>query len=132
MTTKLEGQNNFTVEAEFTYVVDSDDPMVVESFLDNVAEHLCELDAEDVSIILDQVAREFSVSLLIRSNEGESAETVVGKAMGLWRTAFHACNARTPEWPTTIHEALQGVRVRRVKVREPVHEPDPMQELASV
>lgn len=105
----------FTVEADFKYDIDSE-AIPTEEFFDAVAGHLAQLGAEDIMIVLDGDSRCFSLSLLVASREHESIETVVGKGMGLMRTAFHACDARTPRWPS-MDKALRSMLVTPVDIR---------------
>lgn len=101
----------FAVEADFNYKFDGDGGDIV-AFMDTVVDHLTEaLEAKDVFVILDEDAQTFTLSSLVTSYEGESVETIVGKGMGLFRTAFHACNASTPNWSP---HATGGVRVTPV------------------
>ena len=100
----------YTVEADFSYDKFTSTEHLTQ-FVDDVADHLYGLDGEDISISLNRDKAELSVSLLISSHEYESIETVVGKAMGMMRTAFHACNAATPHWPT-IGQDFLSVHVR--------------------
>jgi acid phosphatase family membrane protein YuiD len=101
----------FTMAADFDYFV-LNEAARLEDFFNDVAEHLAQLGAEDISIMLDENKQSFSVSLLVASQEYESIETVVGKGMGMIRTALHFCNARTPQWPTAQDALFRGVEVR--------------------
>lgn len=109
VTTKT--QRSYVLEASFSYTFSDDETPDISSFLDQVVDHLQDdLGVGDVTVVLDKGVSEFSMSLLIPSYDQESIETVVGKGMGLLRTAFHKCEAHTPGWPT-VHEALLGVKV---------------------
>lgn len=88
----------FVIDARFSYTPKAEEAPISD-FLDLVMEHLDELGARDVFIALDQDRREFTLSHVVISNAGESIETVVGKGMGVLRTAFHACEGDTPSWP---------------------------------
>ena len=102
----------FAVEADFSYTFDDDGGDIV-AFMDTVVDHLVEaLGADDVFVVLNEDVQTFSISTLVPSYEGESVETIVGKGMGLFRTAFHACDAVTPNWPAP--HATGGVRVTPV------------------
>ena len=99
----------FSLDAAFSYTLVEGEDSIVE-FLDAVSDHLDELGAADVLIVADEDAQTFTISQLVASHDGESIETVVGKGMGLLRTAFHACQGTTSGWPTS-REALVSVRV---------------------
>lgn len=88
----------FVLDARFSYTVGSEEAPIHE-FLDLVTDHLDDLGARDVLIVLDEDVKEFTLSHVVTSNAGESIETVVGKGMGVIRTAFHACEGHTPSWP---------------------------------
>lgn len=99
----------YAVEADFTYSFDGEGGDIV-AFMDSVVDHINEsLDADDVFVVLNEDNQSFTISCVVTSPDGESIETVVGKGMGLFRTAFHACNGSTPDWPT-LNEALRSVR----------------------
>lgn len=100
----------YTVASKFSYTMDDETDASPSQFLDAVAQHLYELGAEDVAIFADIAAQTFMVSLIVPSPTGQTVETVVGVAMGLLRTAFHACDGATEGWPTP-REAFQGVTV---------------------
>lgn len=103
----------FAVEADFSYKFAAADGDIV-AFMDTVVDHLTEaLHAEDVFVVLDEDRATFALHTLVPSYEGESVETIVGKGMGLFRTAFHACNASTPNWPKA--HATGGVRVTPIE-----------------
>lgn len=104
----------YALEAHFSYDLTGGDESIV-PFLDAVTEHLRELGVEDVFVVSDEAAHEFTTSQLITSTAGESIETVVGKGMGALRTAFHTCQGQTPGWPAT-REALLSVSVSPVQV----------------
>jgi hypothetical protein len=111
----LEAEFGYTFEAGITPEGEVAEPGDISAFLDSVVDHLDKLDTQDVSLVLDAATAVFWVSILIPSQEEESIETVVGKGMGLLRTAFHACNANTQSWPT-VKEAFKGVRVTPARV----------------
>lgn len=100
----------FTVDASFTYELESHEAGIT-PFLDSVEQELFELGTDDVLIVADEEAQSFMVSVLVAAPVGQSIETVVGTAMGLLRTSFHACDGGTQDWPTP-KDALRGVRVK--------------------
>ena len=111
MTAVTQGTKWYTVSAEFTYQI-SDSESSIQEYLDAVADHLDELNAEDVAMTLDEDTQWFSVSVLVGVYEETSPEAIVGEAIGLMRTAFHACDMSTPEWPTN----REAVRFKSVRV----------------
>jgi hypothetical protein len=106
----------YTVAAEFTYSFTHDAACAcdcsIEPYLESVVEHLDGLAADDVTLVVDEDAKWFSLSVLVSAYEAESIESVVGKALGLLRTAFHACDVATPGWPTNN----EAVRFKSVTV----------------
>ncbi|MDQ1745785.1 MAG: hypothetical protein QOD07_48 [Frankiaceae bacterium] len=109
------------LEADFSYTMTESDGEHtgyddITQFLDAVVTHLEDaLAVEDVTLVLDEEGQAFSVSLLVTSPAEESIETVVGKGMGLLRTAFHACDGHTPGWPG-LKQMLMGVKVSQAKL----------------
>lgn len=79
-------------DSEYSTVLDAS--AVIEQHLDDVMDQLLELDAQDPSIELSHDLVEFSV-LVTASNPllaTEDAGTIL-------RTAIHAANGGTPDWP---------------------------------
>lgn len=105
--------NVFSLEADFTYIPEPSAPPM-EAFLDLAWQHLVEkLDVRSLDIISDHEARSFSVSQSVEAPSQESVETTIGRALGTLRTAFHACGAGTPGWPTS--ELVEFCSVRLVQ-----------------
>ncbi len=69
-------------------------------------------------VITDEDAKTILVSLIVPGTSEEPIEDIVGRGMTLMRTAFHACNGGTPQWPTP-REALLGVSVSPAEVLVP-------------
>ena len=95
-------------------LVDARDEM--DRHLDDVMDQLIELDALDPSISLSDDLVEFSV-VVFGSNPLVATET----AGSVLRTAIHAANGGTPDWPTSSdHEAwsvsLVGLNAESVGV----------------
>lgn len=87
----------YRLEADFIYHVTRDDDPELNVFLDRVDEHLVEqLGAKDVLIASDGASSSFSIAL---AAEGDDYETAFAAALGTLRTAFHAENCDTPDWP---------------------------------
>ena len=106
--------NIYTLEADFQYIVEPQDALTMEQFLDLAYEHLVsELLVADLNIISEEATRSLSVSLSVSAPSGESVETTIGRGLGTLRTAFHACGAGTPNWPTT--ELVEFCSVRLVQ-----------------
>ena len=87
----------YRLEAQFIYhATESEDPEL-NVFLDRVDEHLVEgLGCKDVLIASDGASSTFSIAL---AAEGDDYERAFSAALGTLRTAFHAENCSTPEWP---------------------------------
>lgn len=103
--------NLFTLEADFQYIAEPNDPPM-EDFLDLAYTHLVdELGARGVNIISDGIDRTLSVSLTVEAPLHESVETTIGRGMGTLRTAFHTCGAGTPGWPTADLVEFCSVRL---------------------
>lgn len=90
----------YTLDATFDYVPGEGEPTELDTMLDNVVEHLMDLDARDVNIVADTSINTFALSHVVLAHPGESIETVLGRGMGTVRAAFHACEAGTPGWPS--------------------------------
>ncbi|KAA1378314.1 hypothetical protein [Aeromicrobium fastidiosum] len=105
----------YTLEATFAYVAYESDSYTMDATLDQIVDHLLDLDARDVSLVADlgddQSDGQFALSLIVPSHPGESIETVLGRGMGTVRAAFHACEAATPGWPS-LSEMLTYVSVQ--------------------
>lgn len=88
----------YELEASFTIVATEDEGPIVE-WIDGFSEELDKLGARDVSLFVDQSTNEFTVVTVIEADADAHVEDVVGRGMGLIRTAAHARNAGTPDWP---------------------------------
>ncbi len=111
----------YAVDASFRFAAtDASDP-ALEDWLDTVSEHLRVLETQDVSIISEGVTGDFTISLVVESNE-EQLHLVVKIAMDTLRTAFHACAGSTPDWPTP-GDAMSGVTITLVESSQRVLTP---------
>lgn len=108
--------NYFELEATFSYLQTNDDPEPIGDFVDRVTDHLIDLGAEDLHVVLDTDDRSIVLGVVAAAHSQESIETTIGKVMGTLRTAFHYCGAATPEWPTTRELIFDGVTVKSVDV----------------
>ena len=111
----------YTVDASFQFAATDTHAPTLEDWLDTVAEHLRKLDATDVSIVSEGSTDQFTVSLVVES-AAQQLHYVVEDGMDVLRTAFHACEGGTPDWPTA-HEALGGVRITLVESSQRVLTP---------
>jgi hypothetical protein len=76
--------------------VPSDTDELIERHLDEVMDELVRLDAGDPSIDLDLTQSEARLAVLVEAvNPLEATDT----ASGLIRSAIHAANGSTPDWP---------------------------------
>lgn len=104
--------NYCTVDASFRYLPAETDEFTMDETLDQIVDHLYELGVEDLNVVADTVKSIVDISLAVPAHSGDSIETVIGKAMGMLRTAFHACDAGTPGWPSTSWEMLLTASVK--------------------
>lgn len=108
---------HFTMDAVFGYSTNdgTNDPG---PFFEAVVEHLESLGIDDVNLVADLALQRFTISILIQGDSVDpDVEDVVRKGMVTLRTAFHACEAWTPGWPTPV-EAFLGVELTPAEVRE--------------
>jgi hypothetical protein len=96
--TTLETQSHHTVTADFIYVF-TDPATDASGFFEAIVSHLYDLDAQDVFLAIDHKAATFTLSLMVEAQE-EKMESIIAKGLGTMRSAFHACGASTPDWPT--------------------------------
>ncbi len=107
------------LDASFMFLAtDPGDPSM-EDWLDAVSDHLAKLDAKDVSIISEGASGLFTVSLVVEASDDFEVHDVVKDGIDLLRTAFHACGAGTPGWPTA-RDAMSGVTVSFVESSQKV------------
>lgn len=88
----------YRFEASFVYHrTEAHDPDLGE-FLDRVDEHLIDkLGAQDVFIAAEAASSTFTIALTESSAADELA--AAAKALATIRTAFHAEDCSTPDWP---------------------------------
>jgi hypothetical protein len=88
---------SYRLEAGFDFVRTASDDPTLNEFLDRVDEHLVDaLGAKDVTIVSDAEESSFNIALLA---EGDHEGMAFATALAMLRTAFHAENCETPDWP---------------------------------
>lgn len=102
--------NQYTVEAAFRYAADGPSAPSMFDWLDTVVEHLEDLGVDDVMVVSDTEDSSFVISLLVTTQSGDMPENIVGMGMSSLRTAFHACQASTPGWPS-VFDAIKWVNL---------------------
>lgn len=122
---------HYTFEADFRYTPLDDDVAPIGEFMNGVTDHLLDLGAEDLHVVLDKQDTLVTIALLMSANAGESTETTIGKALGTMRTAFHHCGAHTPAWPMPRDLILAGVTLRQAPVADDIADRQDAGELAN-
>lgn len=104
----------YALEASFKFHSNESDPSL-EDWLDGVSEHLSKLAAKDVSIASSGVDSTFAVSWVVEVADEAAIHDVVKTGMDALRTAFHACEASTADWPTPAAAIHGGINVTLVE-----------------
>lgn len=99
----------YLVEACFGY--ESDDGSEMVEFLDAVVDHLQDALRATELLVTSHPDGRFNAEVVVSVADDEHVEHAVAQAMTQFRTAFHACDAATTEWPTPS-DAVEKVRVR--------------------
>lgn len=109
----------YGLDASFKFTSVGDDAPLMEDWLDSVSDHLDELHAKDVSIVSEGESSAFTISLVVEVKDDAEIHDVVKVGISTLRTAFHACGAGTPDWPTTV-EAMGIVSISLVETSQRV------------
>jgi hypothetical protein len=112
----------YALDASFAYWRDNDDDPPLADWLDKMTAHLYELGVDGVFVTSQTSTSTFTVSMTIDALDGASIENVVGEGMVAIRTAAHACDARTQNWPTPS-EAVPQVRITLLESSQRVLQP---------
>jgi len=107
----------YRLEADFAFHSTTPEGLTLNEFLDRVDIHLVDkLHGEDVTIVSDAKSSLFTVSM---TADGESEAEAFNASLVKLRTAFHAEDASTPEWPTWTEYKNAGL-IKKSESREPV------------